>query len=154
MFPCLMVTDAVVYFRDVFICHSRLTETLHKKLKEALLFFFSQEFQFGTMQCSMESCSGFRGTVYFSKDQRTRFDLCVLTEAKSCTFSLFYSVTHFFLFLLLLLYICPPPSFCLLPSFSVAWSQTTEQIYRCWREASGGQMRERLPVCLPFILYG
>lgn len=48
MFPCLMVIDAVVYFRDVFICHSRLTETLHKKLKEAPLFFFSLDLA----QCS------------------------------------------------------------------------------------------------------
>lgn len=37
-------------------------------------------------------------TVYFSKDQRTRFDLYVLTEAKSCAFSLSFtlSVTHLF----------------------------------------------------------
>lgn len=43
MFPCLMVIDAVVYFGDVFICRSQLTESLnccnHKKLnKEAPLF--------------------------------------------------------------------------------------------------------------------
>lgn len=38
MFPCLMVIDAAVYFRDVFICHSQLTEPSqccnHKKLNK------------------------------------------------------------------------------------------------------------------------
>lgn len=36
------------------------------------------------------------------------------------------------------------------PSLPLAWSQTTAQIYRRWRDASGGQMREQLPVCLPY----
>lgn len=43
LFACLMVIDAVVYFGDVFMCHSQLTESLnccnHEKLnKEALPF--------------------------------------------------------------------------------------------------------------------
>lgn len=29
MFPCLMEIDDTVYFRDVFKCHSQLTESLH-----------------------------------------------------------------------------------------------------------------------------
>ena len=54
---------------------------------------------------------------------------------------------------LLLPYICPspsplpPPSFLSLP---FARSQTAAQIYRRWRDASGGQTHERLPVCLPY----
>lgn len=46
-------------------------------------------------------------------------------------------------------YFCPSPFFRLPPSLPFAWSQTTAQIYRRWRDASRGQMHERLPVCLP-----
>lgn len=57
-------------------------------------------------------------------------------------------VGSFFASVHLLLFISAP-----LPP-SVAWSQTTEQIYRKWRAASGGQTHEPLPDCLPIILYG
>lgn len=106
MFPCLMVIDAAVYFRDVFICHSQLTEPSqccnHKKLNKETSSssssclnpnFFSPVFSShrpNTAQHIMQHSSGSsnlkpgRSTVYFSKDQRKRFDLCVLAETKSC----------------------------------------------------------------------
>ncbi len=50
MFPCLMVIDAAVYFRDVFICHSQLTGSSHcrnhkKSNKDTLLFVCSLLFR-------------------------------------------------------------------------------------------------------------
>lgn len=93
-----------------------------------------------------------RCTIYFSKDQRKRFDLRVLAEAKSSSPSLSFSLS-------LISFLPPPPLFSphlsisflsFPPSLPLAWSQTTAQIYRRWRDASGGQMREQLPVCLPY----
>lgn len=90
--------------------------------------------------------------VYFSKDQRAGFDLCASAEAKSCAPSLSLTLS--------LISSLPPPPFPLhlsisflfrlLPRLLFAWSQTTARIYRRWRNASGGQTRERLPVCLPY----
>lgn len=166
MFPCLMVIDAVVYFGDVFICHSQMTESLrccnHKKLnKEALLFIRLSSQRSSNMaryikeRCS-QSCSLKQhkkyNILYFSKDQRTTFDLCVLAEAKSCTPCLS--------FILSLISSLPPPPLLLhlsisflfvsLLSFPLPGVRPQEKIYRRWRDASGGQTRERLPVCLPY----
>lgn len=93
-----------------------------------------------------------RSTVYFWKDQRERYDLCVLAEAKSyvpsCSFP---PLLICFPPLLPFIHICPSPAFpySSFPSL-FAWSQATPEIYRSWRDASGGQMHERLTVCLSY----
>lgn len=161
MFPCLMVIDAAVYFRGVFMCQSQFLHCCYCKglNKEAFFSCLSGVLvRHGRLWGAVLGPVVHRNagsTVHFSKDQRARFDLCVQAEAKSYAPVLSLTLSLISLVLLpLFFYICPSPSLPLpslpFPSIPSAWSQTTAQIYRWWRDASGGQTRERLPVCLPY----
>lgn len=140
MFPCLMVINATVYFWAVFMCHSRLTGSSrrcnHKKLnKEAPLFICLSPPRSSNMAHPAVSQEG--------EDQRRRLELCVWAEAKSCPPSLSLTLS-----LIPLPFPLHLSSYILFhrPPLPFACSRATAQIYRRWRDASGGQTRERLPV--------
>ncbi len=122
MFPSLMVIDAVVYFGDVFTCHSQLTESCcnHKKLnKEALLFICLSSHRSSNMaRYIMERCSGsssFREHEKYISPKIREQDLTSASRLRlnlsllPCRSSLLSS--SLLLLFLLFLYICPSPSF-------------------------------------------